>query len=82
MHVLFVTAVASLVIYINFTKCKANYIFVMHCINKPRAKIKLRLHYLYLVMPPFEEKGVYCFAHVSLSVGLSVGRSVHQVVSG
>jgi len=45
MHVLFVTAVASLVIYINFTKCKANYIFVMHCINKHRAKMKLRHHH-------------------------------------
>ena len=44
MHVLFVTAFASLVIYLNFTKCKANCIFVMHCINKPRAKMKLRLH--------------------------------------
>jgi len=50
MHVLFVTAFASLVIYLNFTKCKANCIFVMHCINKPRAKMKLRLHYLYLVL--------------------------------
>jgi len=37
MHVLFVTAFASLVIYLNFTKCKANCIFVMHCINKPQA---------------------------------------------
>ncbi len=27
-------------------------------------------------MPPFEEEGVYCFAHVGLSVGLWVGRSV------
>ena len=28
-------------------------------------------------MPPFEEEGVFCFAHV----GRSVGRFVHQVVS-
>ena len=26
-------------------------------------------------MPPFEEEGVYCFAHVGLSVGRSVGPS-------
>jgi len=30
----------------------------------------------YFIMPPFEEKGVYCFAHVGLSVGLSVCLSV------
>jgi hypothetical protein len=33
---------------------------------------------LTFIMPPFEEEGVYCFAHV----GWSVCRSVHQVVSG
>jgi hypothetical protein len=27
-----------------------------------------------IFMPPFEEEGVYCFANVGLSVGLSVGR--------
>ena len=31
-----------------------------------------------IFMPPFEEEGVYCFA---MSVGLSVGRSVDQMVS-
>ena len=31
-----------------------------------------------IIMPPFEEKGVYCFAHVDRSVCLSV----HQMVSG
>ena len=38
------------------------------------------------IMPPhFEEEGVYCFANVGRSVGLSVcrsvGRSVDQMVS-
>ena len=33
--------------------------------------------YMYtVIMPPFEEGGVYCFAHVRLSVGMSVGRYV------
>ena len=26
------------------------------------------------IMPPFEEEGVYCFANVGRSVGMSVGR--------
>ena len=29
-----------------------------------------------LIMPPFEEGGAYCFAHVRRSVGRSVGMSV------
>jgi hypothetical protein len=33
-----------------------------------------------IFMPPFEEEGVYCFAHVGWSVCRSVCRSVHQVV--
>jgi len=31
-------------------------------------------------MPPFEEEGVYCFAHVGLLVGLSVGPSTRWFV--
>ena len=27
-----------------------------------------------IFMPPFEEEGVYCFANVGRSVGMSVGR--------
>ena len=31
------------------------------------------------IMPPFEEEGVYCFAHVGLSVGLPGGfRTITQ----
>jgi hypothetical protein len=32
-------------------------------------------------MPPFEEEGVYCFANVGLSVGLSVCPFVDHMVS-
>ena len=59
MHVLFVTAVASLVIYLNFTKCKAN----------------CRLHYLYLVMPPFAKKKRGILLCTCRSVCRSVGLS-------
>ena len=34
-----------------------------------------------IIMTPFEELGVYCFAHVGWSVCLSVRLSVDQMVS-
>ena len=37
----------------------------------------LRVYWQVIVMPPFEEEGVYCFANV----GMLVGRSVDKMVS-
>ena len=36
---------------------------------------------LLLFMPPFEEGGAYCVAHVGRYVGMSVGRSVGMSVA-
>jgi hypothetical protein len=36
------------------------------------------IYSLIIIMPPFEEEGVYCFANVGLSVCLSVRRSVRR----
>ena len=36
----------------------------------------LHLGTFYIVTPPFEEVGVYCFAHVGRSVGWSVRRQI------
>ena len=63
MHVLFVTAFASLVIYLNFTKCKANCIFEMHCINKPRANNEIKVA---LSLPSFESGLSEKFFHLKL----------------
>jgi hypothetical protein len=41
----------------------------------------LSTHGIDLIMPPFEEEGVYCFANVGLFVGLSVCPSVDHMVS-
>ena len=34
-----------------------------------------------IIMLPFEEGKIYCFANVGRSVGMSIGRSVDQKVS-
>ena len=38
--------------------------------------VLIHTNFIQFIMPPFEEKGVYCFAHVGLSVGRSVCLSV------
>ena len=47
------------------------------CLRGPKGPLDtLALVDLFVIMPPtpFEEEGVYCFAFVGLSGGLSVGR--------
>ena len=68
-----------------------NVIFTRHTYYRASLCIRIRkfdkifisqLSDYFYAPPHLRRRGVYCFAHVGPSVCLSVGRSVHQMVSG